>query len=152
VPPVELDDAFRPALPLLVAALSAVTTTLALAQDPGKRLIDDAFAQANARNLDSAETLIRDLLNSSHAGSDQHAAALVLRGVIAYYRGTDSAARVAFSEVLAARPTLREDWLFKTDSGLWVIWREEQGRPFAGRRTSRQWSYSTRGTQRRPPS
>ncbi len=117
----------------LITLLSMGTPGPARAQGDARQLLQEALAQLNAHTLDSAETLVRLVLNDSRKRNlDEYAAALMLRGVIEYYRLRDSAASEAFVEALTALPTLRGDWLFRADSTLWALWRRDQSRVICG--------------------
>lgn len=106
-----------------------VTPSVLTAQRHNERLITDAYNQMRARHLDSAETLVRLMLDSSaHADSADLASALLLHGLIGFFRGSDSTAAASFHEALELRIGLKGDWMAAVDSSLWRIWRRERGR------------------------
>jgi TonB family protein len=106
-----------------------VTPSVLTAQSHTERLITDAYNQMRAAHLDSAETLLRPVLDSAaHPDAGDHAAALVLHGVILYLRGRDSTAAAAFHEALELRNGLHGDWMAAVDSSLWRLWRRERSR------------------------
>jgi len=119
----------------VTAALAFFTAVHAplLAQDYSGQLIRDAVSQLRAGNLDSADALVRFVLTPGGVEvPDERAAALVLRGVLSYYRGRDGETAKAFNEALRVRPTLREEWLYQVDPSLWALWRGEQARVLCG--------------------
>src|SRR5213594_1265674 len=74
----------------LAPAALTVPSTLA-GQSRASKLVDAAFASLGNHNLDSAETLLRPVLDSTvKATTTERAAALVLHGVIDFYRAQDS--------------------------------------------------------------
>jgi len=118
--------------PLPFALLVVVAPALA-AQSRASRLIDSAFAQAHAGRLDSAAALLGPVLDASIPSKpEEHASALVVYGVVEFFRGRDSAAARAFHEALEIRIDLRGDWMFQTDSSLGQLWRRERRRAICG--------------------
>src|SRR3989442_7829645 len=86
--------------PLPFALLVVVAPALA-AQSRASRLIDSAFAQAQAGRMDSAAALVGPVLDASIPSKpEEHASALVVYGVVEFCRGRDSAAARAFHEAL----------------------------------------------------
>src|SRR2546425_10607386 len=62
------------------------------AQSRASRLVDAAFAQFHAHNLDSAEALLHPVLDSQGKATPvRRGAALLPFGIIDFYRGRDSA-------------------------------------------------------------
>src|SRR5207247_6443114 len=103
------------------------------AQSRASRLSDSAFAQAHAGRLDSAAALLGPVLDASIPSKpEEHASALVVYGVVEFFRGRDSAAARAFHEALEIRIDLRGDWMFQTDSSLGQLWRRERRRAICG--------------------
>ena len=118
--------------PLPLALLVVVAPALA-GQSRAGRQIDSAYAQARAGRLDSAEALLRPLLDSSTPSKpEEHASALVVYGVVEFFRGSDSAAARAFHDALEIRLDLRGDWMFRVDSSLGRLWRRERTRAICG--------------------
>ncbi len=102
-------------------------------QSHAARLVNAAFAQLDERRLDSAEALLRPVLDSTmNATPTERGAALMLRGVIDFYRAHDSAAAGDFRASLALTLALKGEWLARVDSSLGVIWRREQMRARCG--------------------
>src|SRR2546425_7720464 len=102
-------------------------------QSRASKLVDAAFASLGNHNLDSAETLLRPVLDSTvKATTTERAAALVLHGVIDFYRAQDSAAASDFRAALTLSLALRGEWLTRVDSSLGAIWRRERNRMLCG--------------------
>lgn len=98
-----------------------------------EKLVDDALTQVHAGRLDSAEVLLRSVLDSSaHPKADTRGAAFIIHGLISFLRGNDSAAAAAFHQALEVRVDWREDWLARVDSALWRLWRRERCHVIAG--------------------
>ena len=127
----------RPALRrwCVVAGLAALVPSASplRGQSRAARLVNGAFAQLNERRLDSAEALLRPVLDSTlNATLTERGAALMLLGVIDFYRARDSAAARDFRASLALTLALKGEWLTRVDSSLGVIWRREQMRARCG--------------------
>src|SRR2546422_9945951 len=96
-------------------------------QSSASKLVGAAFASVGNHNLDSAETRLRPVLDSSlKATTTERAAALVLHGVIDFYRAQDSAAASDFRAALTLSLALKGEWLTRVDSQLGAIWRRER--------------------------
>jgi len=118
--------------PLSLPVLLVVAAALA-AQSRASRLIDSAFAQARAGKLDSAAALLAPVLDASIPSKpEEHASALVVYGVVEFFRGHDSTAARAFHDALEIRIDLRGDWMARTDPTLGQIWRRERRRAICG--------------------
>jgi len=116
----------------LAPAALTVPSTLA-GQSRASKLVDAAFASLGNHNLDSAETLLRPVLDSTvKATTSERAAALVLHGVIDFYRAQDSAAASDFRAALTLSLALKGEWLTRVDSQLGAIWRRERNRLLCG--------------------
>jgi TonB family protein len=115
---------------LAVAVGLALTGgSLAVGQQSASQRIDAAVAQLNAHHTDSAEVLLRPVVDSLvRATAHEQAAAWLLIGVIDFYRDRDSAAAGDFRASLARTLALRGDWLARMDSSLGLIWRRERAR------------------------
>jgi len=113
-----------PALVLLVV-LSAPLG----AQSPPADLIQAARAQIAANHTDSAESLLRQVLDStSRATPAERASALFWHGVVQFYAGNDSATRAAFRQAFALNPDLHVSGLAQMDSTLNAIFLDMQRR------------------------
>ncbi len=118
---------------LFPLALTLAVPSAVLAQAHLERLVNEAYAQVRAGHLDSAETLLSPVIDSSfHRKPDVRAAALVIHGLIQFLRGSDSTAAEAFHEALAIRVDLNGDWMLQVDSSLWRVWRRERRRAICG--------------------
>ena len=103
------------------------------AQSRASRLVDAAFAQFQAHNLDSAEALLHPVLDSQGKATPvERGAALLLFGIIDFYRGRDSAVAGDFRASLELTLALKGDWLVRLDSSLAAIWRRERARALCG--------------------
>lgn len=120
--------------PLPSLALAALLLPAVLAgQSRASKRIDAAFVQLTARNLDSAEVLLRPVLDSViRATGPERGAAFMLLGVIDFFRGRDSATGGAFRASLGASLTMRGEWLTRLDSSLGEIWKRERSRAICG--------------------
>jgi len=95
--------------------------------------VDSAFAHLDAHNLAGADAMLRPILDSTvRATSVEQATALMLRGVIDFYRNRDSTAATDFRASLALSLALRGEWLARLDSSLGAIWQRERGRAMCG--------------------
>jgi TonB family protein len=113
----------------VAVALALTGSALAVGQHSASQRIDTAVAQLNARHTDSAEVLLRPVVDSLvPATGHEQAAAWLLIGVIDFYRNRDSAAAGDFRASLARSLIGRGDWLAPRDSGLGLIWQREQAR------------------------
>jgi len=122
----------RSKAPLPLALLVVVAPALA-GQSRASRLIDSAFAQARAGRMDSAAALLGPLLDASIPSQpEQHASALVVSGIVEFFRGRDSAAARAFHDALEIQIDLRGDWMFRTDPTLGQLWQRERERAICG--------------------
>ena len=84
----------NPPLPLVL--LVVVVPALA-GQSRASRLIDSAYAQARAGRLDSAQALLRSVLDASaDVDPGNRAAAFVVYGMAEFFKGSDSTAAGAF--------------------------------------------------------
>jgi TonB family protein len=118
--------------PLPLALLVVVAPALA-SQSRASRVIDSAFAQVRAGRHDSAEALLRPLLDASiRSQPEEHASALVVYGVVEFFRGGDSAAARAFHDALEIRIDLRGDWMARMDPALGQLWQRERKRAICG--------------------
>ena len=118
--------------PLPLALLVVVAPALA-GQSRASRLIDSAFAQARAGRMDSAAALLGPLLDASIPSQpEEHASALVVSGIVEFFRGRDSAAARAFHDALEIQIDLRGDWMFRTDPTLGQLWQRERERAICG--------------------
>jgi len=103
------------------------------AQSRASKLVDAAFVQVQAHNLDSAEALLHPVLDSQGKATPvERGAALVLLGIIDFYRGRDSAVARDFRASLELTLALRGDWMVRLDSSLAAIWRRERARALCG--------------------
>jgi len=117
----------------LPLALLVVVASALAGQHRASHQIDSAYAQVRAGRLDSAEALLRPLLDSSTTSKpEEHASALVVYGIVEFFRGSDSAAAQAFQGALEIRLDLRGDWMFRVDSSLGRLWRRERTRAICG--------------------
>ncbi len=118
---------------LLPLSLLIVATPLLEGQSRASRQIDSAFAQAQAGRLDSAAALLRPVLDSTIPSKrDERAVALVVYGVVEFFRGRDSAAANAFRDALAIRIDIKGDLVSRFDPALALIWRRERARAICG--------------------
>jgi len=120
--------------PALVSLLLAAPVA-ATAQHSASQRVDRAFAQLNARHPDSAEALLRPVVDSTvRATPAERAAAWLLLGFVDFYDAAnpDSAAAQDFRRALAFSPALRGEWLAQVDAGLGAIWRRERHRAICG--------------------
>lgn len=118
---------------LLTLAAGLAASRPAASQGRAARSVDAAFTQVLARNLDSAASLLQPVLDSTlHATPRDHAAALMLLGVIDFYHADDSATARDLRASLAYSMELRGEWLARLDSTLGAIWRHERGRAMCG--------------------
>jgi|SRR6267154_1085339 len=125
----------RPARPALVlAAALSLAAAPAAAQGSGSQHLDRAYAQFKARHLDSAEVLLRPVLDSTvRATPRELGAAWLLRGVLDFYgRQGDSGAMRDFRRALGFAPGLLGDWLAQLDSGMGALWQRERGHALCG--------------------
>jgi len=119
--------------PLFPLVLALAAPAAVPAQGHPERLVNEAYAQVRAGHLDSAETLLSPVLDSSlHRKPDARAAALVLHGLIQFLRGSASTAGEAFHEAPEIRIDLNGDWMFQVDSSLGRLWRRERCRAICG--------------------
>ena len=117
----------------VLLGLAVAPLTALLGQSRASKLVDSAFARLGNRSLDSAEALLRPVLDSTvKTTSRERAAALVLHGVIDFYRAQDSAAARDFRAALTLTPGLRGEWLARLDAALGTIWRRERTRAWCG--------------------
>jgi TonB family protein len=113
--------------------LFPLTIPSVLCAQTDKELVNGALTEVRAGHLDSAETLLRPVLDSSaHPQRDIRAAAFVVHGLIGFLRGDDSTAAAAFHNALELRVDLRGEWLARVDSSLWRLWRHERCRIISG--------------------
>jgi len=118
---------------LLPLSLLIVVAPLLAGQSRASRQIDSAYAQATAGRLDSAAALLRPVLDSSIPSKrDERAVALVVYGVVEFFRGRDSAAASAFRDALAIRIDIKGDQLSRFDPALALMWRRERTRAICG--------------------
>jgi TonB family protein len=109
-------------------ALALTGGSLAVGQHSASQRIDAAVAQLNAHHTDSAEVLLRPVVDSLvPATRREQAAAWLLIGVIDFYRNRDSAAAGDFRASLA-RSLIGGDWVARRDSSLGLIWQRERTR------------------------
>src|SRR5260370_7260432 len=107
------------------------------AQSTPANVIQAARAQIAANHTDSAEALLRQVLDStSRATLAERASALFWHGVVQFYAGNDSATRAAFRQAFALNPDLNVSGLAQMDSTLNAIFVDVQRRvgpaaPFA---------------------
>src|SRR3989442_8755180 len=82
------------------------------AQSRASRLVDAAFAQFQAHNLDSAEALLHPVLDSQGKATPvERGAALLLFGIIDFYRGRDSAVAGDFCAALEVPLARKGGWV-----------------------------------------
>src|SRR3989442_9850573 len=87
------------------------------AQSRASRLVDAAFAQFQAHNLDSAEALLHPVLDSQGKATPvERGAALLLFGIIDFYRGRDSAVAGEFCAGLEAPLGVQGDGVVRVGS------------------------------------
>ena len=97
------------------------------AQSTSANLIQAARAQIAANHADSAEALLRQVIDStSGATLAERASALVWHGIIQFYAGNDTATRAAFRQALALNRDLNVSGLAQMDSTLNAIFIDEQ--------------------------
>src|SRR5690242_13412374 len=98
--------------PLQALALIAVLRTPLAAQTKPADLLQAAHAQITANHLDSADALLRPVLDSNGPATvAERASALVWHGIIRYFQGRDSVARAAFRQAFALNPDLKASGL-----------------------------------------
>ncbi len=118
---------------LLPLSLLIVVAPLLAGQSRASRQIDSAYAQAQSGRLDSAAALLRPVLDTVIPSKrDERAVALVVYGVVEFFRGRDSAAASAFHDALAIRLDIKGDLLSRFDPALALIWRRERTRAICG--------------------
>ena len=117
----------------LPLALLVVGAAALPGQSRARRLIDSAYAATRAGRLDSAEALLRPVLDSSvRADPGERASAYVLYGMAEFFKGSEPGAAQAFHAALDLRIDLRGDWMFGVDSSLGRLWRRERTRAICG--------------------
>jgi TonB family protein len=118
--------------PLSLSFLVVIASVLD-GQSRASRQIDSAYAQATAGRLDSAAALLRPVLDTSIPSKrDERAVALVVYGVVEFFRGRDSAAASAFRDALGIRIDIKGDLMSRFDPALALIWRRERARAICG--------------------
>src|SRR5260370_3504564 len=99
------------------------------AQSTPANVIQAARAQIAANHTDSAEALLRQVLDStSRATLAERASALFWHGVVQFYAGNDTATRTAFRQAFALNPDLNVSGLAQMDSTLNAIFVDVQRR------------------------
>ena len=116
----------------LCAALLTLAASGAVQPVAGQNAANDRLAaarvQLHAMRFDSAAILLRGALDGSdHALPEDQAEALLLLGVIAFYKGSDSGAAGAFRHALALDPLLTSNGLARYDSALVVLFEAQRG-------------------------
>ena len=114
--------------------LSPLIVALALMLGPSRlhgqrsgQLLTDARRQIQARNLDSAVTLLRAITTPGQADPSERAEAFIWLGVATFYKGQDSIAGYAFKNALYNNPLLMPAAvLARLDSGLAALWERQQ--------------------------
>src|SRR2546430_16649092 len=91
---------------IALASMPLAVPFLLASQTPGEQRIATAREMLKAANFDSATVLLRRVTDSQAVSStNEQVQAWVLLGIVAYYRGTDSAATAdAFRHVFALAP------------------------------------------------
>src|SRR6266550_3724567 len=103
----------------LALALDLGATPVAAGQARAADLVRAARAQLGAGNVDSGLVLVGLALDSNATGRDR-VNALVWRGVLQFFKGRDSLARVSFRDALTIDPRLEVAGLVQIDSDLSV--------------------------------
>jgi TonB family protein len=99
------------------------------AQSTPANVIQAARAQIAANHTDSAEALLRQVLDStSRATLAERASALFWHGVVQFYAGNDTATRAAFRQAFALNPDLNVSGLAQMDSTLNALFVDVQRR------------------------
>jgi len=112
---------------LLILTASGTVQPLA-GQNPANDRLAAARAQLHAMRFDSAAILLRGALDGSdRAMPEDQAEALVLLGVIAFYKGDDSGAAGAFRHALALDPLFTSNGLARYDSALVLLFEAQRG-------------------------
>jgi TonB family protein len=97
------------------------------------RRIESALVQLRARHVDSATTLLQEIINSSGKNSGERAEGLFWLGVARFYQGEDSAAASAFRSSLQINSSVTSGGsLAILDSALAGIWESELTRAVCG--------------------
>jgi len=110
-------------------ALLVVLSVPLGAQSAPATLIQAARAQIAAHHTDSAETLLRQVLDSmSQATPAERASAFFWHGVVQFYAGNDTATHTAFRQALALNPDINVSGLAQMDSTLNAIFIDERRR------------------------
>jgi len=109
------------------ALVISVMPSLLASQTRVSKPAEAAFAQIRAGRLDSAEVLLRPVLDSAAKPSPaDRGMALMLLGVIHFYRGRDSATEQDFRAALQATLALQGEWLSQLDSSLGAVWHRQR--------------------------
>ncbi len=117
----------------LSLSLLIVVAPLLGGQSRASRQIDSAYAQARTGRLDSAQALLRPLLDSSvQIDPRERASAFVVYGITEFFMGRDSTAAGAFHAALDLRLDLRGDLLYGLDPSLGRLWQRERRRVMCG--------------------
>ena len=119
--------------PLLWAMISVIVLMLpapSVAQSTAANRLAAARTALRGAQLDSAELLLREALESGSAPSrGDRVEAWLLIGVARYYAGNDSGVAAAFREALALEPALAAPRLAQYDSSLVVLLEAQRHAP-----------------------
>jgi len=120
-------------LVLFALATASMLVGIAAGQKSVNERLDHALADLKANRLDSAEALLRPVLDSAtRATTEERAAAWFLAGVIAFYQSDDSGSAADFRAALSRTLMLNGEWLKGLDPHLAVIWQRERRRAACG--------------------
>jgi len=97
---------------LFALATASMLVGIAAGQKSVNERLDHALADLKANRLDSAEALLRPVLDSAtRATTEERAAAWFLAGVIAFYQSDDSGSAADFRAALSRTLMLNGEWL-----------------------------------------
>src|SRR5438067_4848826 len=118
---------------LFALATASMLVGIAAGQKSVNERLDHALADLKANRLDSAEALLRPVLDSAtRATTEERAAAWFLAGVIAFYQSDDSGSAADFRAALSRTLMLNGEWLKGLDPHLAVIMQDARGRAPSG--------------------
>ena len=122
---------------LFALATASMLVGIAAGQKSVNERLDHALADLKANRLDSAEALLRPVLDSAtRATTEERAAAWFLAGVIAFYQSDDSGSAADFRAALSRTLMLNGEWLkgledrgrrLMNDSQRWEKWASKGG-------------------------